>query len=409
MRRILAGYVSIGWGLMATVTGLTAPAGAQTSEVVISRSFVRATGTPVTATDTFPACDPAGRFTLVIDNGPGGQPKVTSGTVTINGLEVVHDSDFKQQLPHLERSLSGIAAANRLDVRLGSQPGGTVALAVVAVQSCIRITGPAPGSPVVGPVTVVRGTVPASSGGDIGVTVNEMPAFVEAGQFVALVPVDASVSQLTVTARNFSGATLAQHTIAVVGQAGSPIVTLEAIPGGGLSPLTVGFRLSAGVGVAGLTLDANGDGVPEIQGTTLLGQTVTYPRPGVYTPQVLLTDPQGRVYSASTVVHVYDRGPLDARLQAVWQGLQDALRVGDVNRALTFVHSDTRESYRDLLTQMSSYSLANIDQAMTTIRLVEVGFAGAKYEMERPRGSQVQRFSVWFMLDVDGLWRLRRF
>src|SRR5437867_8939587 len=173
MRRIPAGHVLIGWALIAVVTGLPHAGEAQTSEVVISRSFVRATGTPVTATDTFPACDPAGRFTLVVDNGPGGQPKVTSGTVTVNGLEVVHDSDFKQQIPRLERPLSGIAAANRLDVRLGSQPGGTIALAVVAVQSCVRITGPAPGSQVVGPVTVVRGTVPASSGGDIGVTVNE--------------------------------------------------------------------------------------------------------------------------------------------------------------------------------------------------------------------------------------------
>src|SRR2546425_12576981 len=103
MRRILVDHVLIGWGLMAAVTGLTDPAGAQTSEVVISRSFVRATGTPVTATDTFPACDPAGRFTLVVDNGPGGQPKVTRGPDTANGLEVVHDSDFKQQIPHLER------------------------------------------------------------------------------------------------------------------------------------------------------------------------------------------------------------------------------------------------------------------------------------------------------------------
>lgn len=46
---------------------------------------------------------------------------------------------------------------------------------------------------------------------------------------------------------------------------------------------------------------------------------------------------------------------------------------------------------------------------MTTITLLQVGFAGAKYEMLRPVGTQTQRFSVRFQLDADGLWRLRRF
>src|SRR5207244_9025345 len=142
----------------------------------------RATGTPVTATDTFPACDPAGRFTLVVDNGPGGQPKVTSGTVTVNGLEVVHDSDFKQQIPHLERPLSGIAAANRLDVRLGSQPGGTVALSIVAVQSCIRITEPAAGAALTSTEILVQGTLGATATSGVAVIVNGIVAAVSNGR-----------------------------------------------------------------------------------------------------------------------------------------------------------------------------------------------------------------------------------
>jgi hypothetical protein len=46
---------------------------------------------------------------------------------------------------------------------------------------------------------------------------------------------------------------------------------------------------------------------------------------------------------------------------------------------------------------------------MTSIQLVEVGFGGAQYEMLRQRGDETLSFAVWFQLDHDGLWRLRRF
>jgi hypothetical protein len=60
--------------------------------------------------------------------------------------------------------------------------------------------------------------------------------------------------------------------------------------------------------------------------------------------------------------------------------------------------------------QLSPATLANVDQVLTGISLVEVGFGGAKAEMVRPRpGQPSQRFTVWFQLDLDGLWRLRRF
>jgi hypothetical protein len=46
---------------------------------------------------------------------------------------------------------------------------------------------------------------------------------------------------------------------------------------------------------------------------------------------------------------------------------------------------------------------------MTTIRLVEVGPGGAQYEMLRDLDGQTLSFAVWFQLDRDGLWRIRRF
>jgi hypothetical protein len=170
-------------------------------------------------------------------------------------------------------------------------------------------------------------------------------------------------------------------------------------------PLTVAFSLSSVVGVSHLTLDSNGDGVVDFQGSTLEGLAVTYSEPGVYVPTVQVTDVQGRVHTTATPIHVSEPAALDAQMQAVWQGVKDAVRSGNIASAAGFFHSDTRDAYQDQLARLNPTTLANIDQIMTTIELVEVGFGGAQYEMLR----QGLSFAVWFRIDQDGMWRLRRF
>ena len=68
-----------------------------------------------------------------------------------------------------------------------------------------------------------------------------------------------------------------------------------------------------------------------------------------------------------------------------------------------------RDRYQTQFSQLNPGTLANVDQIMTSIALVEVGFAGAQYEMLRPSDGQVFSYAVWFQLDLDGLWRIRRF
>jgi len=50
-----------------------------------------------------------------------------------------------------------------------------------------------------------------------------------------------------------------------------------------------------------------------------------------------------------------------------------------------------------------------MDQFLTDIRLVETGPGGAQYEMLRERDRKMLTFSVWFLIDWDGVWRVRRF
>jgi len=271
----------------------------------------------------------------------------------------------------------------------------------------ITITAPQSGSVLNQPAVLVRGRVTGPT--EVGVTINGLVAAVSGDQFAALVPVDESVSQLTAIVTAVTGVT-ASATVDVTVQASDEApVLLRALPAGGVAPLTVGFSLSSLVPVAQVALDLEGNGSIDFQDPSLDGQGFVYSAPGLYLPTAQVTDPQGRVYTGTTVLQVYDVAALDAALQVKWQGLKDALRTGDVARAATFLHSDTRTAYQSQFARFSATTLANIDQYMTSIQLVEVGFGGAQYEMLRQRDGQTLSFAVWFQLDQDGLWRLRRF
>jgi hypothetical protein len=52
-------------------------------------------------------------------------------------------------------------------------------------------------------------------GSEVGVTVNGFPGFVDAGQFAAIVPVDARVTSLAATARDSTGNIIGTDSIRV--------------------------------------------------------------------------------------------------------------------------------------------------------------------------------------------------
>lgn len=404
-------YRSISLMVLALCLGAAARAQAQTASVLFTRVYVREAGQPVVAADRFAACDPAGRFSLVVINGPEGYTRVDSASVMVNGVEVVREADFNEQVGRLERPLPGLASDNRLDVRVRSGPGAAIRVTVQGTQACgLRLTHPAPGSVVAEGLLVVRGTVPVPPDGQVGVTVNGVPAVVEGGAFVAVVAVEPTVTALTAQVYDLDGPQASETVgVSVVPAAGEPPVVLLVDRNGGAPPFVARFRLAAVVPVRSVAFDADGDGVVDFQGAGLDGRSVTYAQPGVYVPAVAVTDDQGRVHRAVAVVHVVDPAALDRRLQAVWEGFRAALRAGDVGRAAMFLHSSTRARYQEQLSLLGPAALAAIDQDLTPIRLVEAGFAGAQYEMLRVEEGTELSYAVWFHLDDDGLWRLRRF
>jgi PKD repeat protein len=272
----------------------------------------------------------------------------------------------------------------------------------------VQITEPSSGATVTADSVLVRGFVDAG-GLEVGVSVNSSPAAVVGNTFAALVPVTPETTTLIAVATTVTGAKATQSIGITVGAPSTPSIILRASPAGGVAPLSVGFSVLGGPIASKVELDLDADGTVDFTGASLEGQIFTYAKPGAYTPRVKLTDSGGKQSTASTTVEVYDQVVLDAQLQAKWTGLKDALRAGDVARAATFFHTSTRAAYQSQLGRFNSSTLMTIDRWMTTIQLVRVGPGGAQYEMLREEEGETFSFAVWFQLDEDGIWRLRRF
>lgn len=387
---------------------LSGPAAAQ--ETVFSRTYVRTNGPPVTVTDTFAVCNPAGQFTLVVLNGPDGTRKVSSGSISVNGVEVIHPSDFNQHVERIERALTNIVASNGIDVRLASAPGSTILVSVLASQSCgIRITSPAAGSTLAESDVLVQGTYPETFGADVGVTVNGTRGLAGGGRFAAVVPVDAQVTSLTAVAKNAAGVTLDDDTIAVTVQAGGgePVLRLGASPATGIAPLAVELTLLSTAAVSQIALDQDGDGVTDFQGPSLDGLRFTYAQPGVYLATAVATTPAGPE-RASVIIQAYDRATLEALLQARWQAMKDALRLGDVGAAVQFISDESRERYRTAFETMAA-DLPQIESILTSLTFVRAWGPEVTFQMQRSDDGVQKSFEVRFGVDGDGVWRLRAF
>ncbi len=270
----------------------------------------------------------------------------------------------------------------------------------------VTITEPTAGATVAQGPLLVRGSVEAS-GGEAGVTVNGVPASVHGSLFAALVPVTPETTTLTATATTISGAT-ASSSIPVSPRPEAPAsVMLEAFPPGGAAPLIVTFHLQNNTGRALVLfeLDSDGDGSVDLTSATFSEPQATYGSQGLFVPRLRATDDQGQAYTATTLVTV---GGIPA-LEPKWEGMKDALRQGDIPKALTFIHSSARERYEAIFKQLAPSQLAAIDQYLTSIVPVAIGHNGAEYAMRRMRGGDVLSFPVWFQVDTDGVWRLRMF
>jgi hypothetical protein len=195
-----------------------------------------------------------------------------------------------------------------------------------------------------------------------------------------------------------------------VSDQGENVVTLRAHPATGAAPLGTSFAIVGGPVPARIELDFDGNGQVDFVGPTLDGQRFTYSAPGVYVPRVRVIDAQGAVSAASTVVEVLDRAVIDTRLQARWTTLRTALSQGDVPSAVALFATASRDAYQDQLTALAAVgALGQIAADLGAITPIRVLDKAAEYELRAVQRGTAYSFHVLFVIDSDGVWRLRGF
>jgi len=146
--------------------------------------------------------------------------------------------------------------------------------------------------------------------GEVGINVNGYVALQDGSEFATFVPLDNTVVTLTATVTNIAGTALASHTIPVTVQlpGAEPMLSFRPFPVIALVSQPVSFTLTSLNEIARIQLDGNGNGTIDFTGTSLEGVTVTFAEPGLYFPNVSVTDTSSAVFTDSALVQVVSKG-----------------------------------------------------------------------------------------------------
>jgi hypothetical protein len=132
---------------------------------------------------------------------------------------------------------------------------------------------------------------------------------------------------------------------------------------------------------------------------------IRYDEPGLYTAHATALDGSGTEHDAEVSVLVGSGPNADARFQALWNGLFDALEVGDRDRAMAHLTSAARERYQPVFDALLPYSAerrTNISPLFRSSVSADIG----EYAVERDVNGETKVFLIYFLRSDDGVWRI---
>jgi hypothetical protein len=298
----------------------------------------------------------------------------------------------------------------RVTDRVGNEAEASITIVVVEAIR-VEITSPINGETVNRSSAIVQGKIYDQTG-EIGVVVNGLLAEVRGSDFAVIVPLQIGENVIIATAARPDGIQ-GQAAITINTGIQEESVSLIAIPTSGALDqtgiLNVTFEAQASfvIPVSSYSWDFNGDGAPELVGTEA-SVTAQYQYPGIYFPRVTVKDTQGNAYAETTIVHVLSTEEMDTLLKSKWEEMKATLNQGNINEALNYFVTNSREEYREIF-ELLAPQLPALVSAMREINMVEIKGNLAEYYIKRfQRGADISYF-IYFMRDENGIWRISSF
>ncbi|HLB03185.1 MAG TPA: PKD domain-containing protein [Nitrospiria bacterium] len=404
------------------------------------KTYTRERGGPEAFKESFQICALSGVYSLIVENSvytkserdgkeegnekhkkdkdtkekhkkkerKGKENKVSAAEIEINGEKIIEEDDFNNKLARIERTILLPPGENKMELEIEGDPGPFITVTIECASGCIepRITHPTAGATLNQSTTLIQGNL-SHVYGEVGVTVSGQLAQFNGLEFAAVgVPLNIGQNTITATATDACGLQATATTQVNVESLIEPLVILSAAPNAVVAPVTVRFRALAipPNPVASYRWNFTTETEPEV--------SFTYESPGLYLPEVTVTDIKGLTYSATAVVKVLDSTRLNTLLQTKWAKMRDALGQGNFEQALGYFTRGSQDRYREVFEAIRD-KLGEEAAALHDIVLVSFSGNTAKYRIQRTEiingQPQILTYWVYFIQDADGIWRIRQF
>jgi hypothetical protein len=249
---------------------------------------------------------------------------------------------------------------------------------------------------------------------EVGLIVNGIPALRDGNNFyVNALPLLEGENTITVAATSADGAATITDSITVTVNTSQTAewLTLSLITQTGVAPFKTTLlaklnTLEKYIASSALTYDGPGNIV--ITQVSLDEYDLDIADPGMYTLTYQATDNLNNAYQQDIMVYVYDMVELSTLLQGKWNAMRTSLATGDINGALDIFSSNAKDLYSYNFNLLSDH-LAEIAAGLQDITFIDMYDGETEFEMLGEQDGTTYSFYVLFVLDGDGIWRLRFF
>jgi len=272
------------------------------------KRYDRTQGKPPVYTDTFNGCASPVQATLKVQNGSSKDSSLSSAVVSLNGVDIFSESDFKNQIQWLEKTITVKAGTNTLVTQLksGGQKETPFLIVQVTGHGCgsgdttppvITVASPADGSWVTtSPVTITGSVNEAVS----SVKINGVSATLSGTSFSGSAGLFEGSNTLTIQATDLAG-NVGSKPLTLKLDTRAPVISISA-PANGLYLNAKHTAVTGSIDDPTATVTVNGTSA------TITGATYNVPEitlnEGDNTITVIARDPAGNQTTATVTVIV---------------------------------------------------------------------------------------------------------